>query len=77
MFRALSIDACCRVKGFHVVIGASDTEESEGQLKAHIAGLEALGAHRNQSVILHVRDHEPVRSTNRIIIVDVLRLLQL
>ena len=77
MLSALSIDACSSIEGFHVVVGASDAKEGEWKLKTHVPGLVALRADCDQSIVFHVRDDESVRGTNRVIVVDVLRLLQL
>ncbi len=72
-----ALDACCSIESLHVVIGAAYTQEGERKLKTHVAGLESLGSHSNELVVIHVSDYKAVRCASCVIIVHVVRLLQL
>jgi hypothetical protein len=74
---AFALNTSCSIECLHIIVWSTDTQEGERQLQRHVAGLESLGTHSNQLVVLHVRDHESVGSPCSVVIVHVVWFLEL
>jgi len=77
MFDTLSIDCRCCIECLDVVVGPTNSEECERQLKAHVATLELLRANSDELLILHVCDDKAVGGADRVVVVNIVRLLEL
>lgn len=75
MLTTLTVDTGRRVEGLNVIVGTPDTKEGEGELQTHVAWLVTLRSDSDKSVVFHVRDDKSVWGTNRVVVVNVLRLL--